>query len=123
MTADWHVVEGVLTGGNVHDVTVANSLFEDVYGCYILEDMGYDSDPHRNFLRSQNNIPVIPGRKNRTVKIAYDKILYRRRKDIERFFGKIKENKRVAMRYDKNDSTFLAFIALAAIKIILRPYL
>ena len=117
ITAEGYVVEGFLTGGNDHDVSVANALFEDVFECYILEDRGYDSDPHRDFLRSQNNIPVIPGRKNRKVKIIYDKALYRLRKDIEIFFGKLKENKRIAMRYDKADSTFMAFIALAMIKI------
>ncbi len=117
ITAEGHVVEGFLSGGNDHDVSVANALFEDVFECYILEDRGYDSDAHRDFLRSQNNIPVIPGRKNRKVKIIYDKVLYRLRKDIEIFFGKLKENKRIAMRYDKADSTFMAFIALAMIKI------
>jgi transposase len=83
--------------------------------------MGYDSDAHRAFLRSQNNIPVIPGRKNRKVKIEYDKELYKSRGFIERFFGKLKENKRIAMRYDKSDNAFWAFIAMAAIKVILRP--
>jgi len=121
ITADGHVVEGLLTGGNVHDVTVADSLFEDVYGCYVVEDMGYDSDAHRAFLISQNNVPVIPGRKNRKIKIEYNKELYKLRKGIEIFFGKLKENKRLAMRYDKSDNAFWAFIALAAIKIILRP--
>jgi transposase len=121
ITADGHIIEGLLTGGNIHDVTVADSLFEDVYDCHILEDMGYDSDAHRDFLRSQNNIPVIPGRKNRIVKIEYDKVLYRLRKRIEILFGKFKENKRVAMRYDKSDSAFWAFIAMAAIKVIIRP--
>jgi len=121
ITADGHLVEGFLTGGNVHDVSVADALFKDVFGCYILEDRGYDSDAHRDFLRSQNNIPVIPGRKNRKVPIIYDKTLYKMRKDIEIFFGKLKENKRLAMRYDKHDHVFLAFIALASIKIMLRP--
>lgn len=114
------VVEGFLTAGNVSDITVADSLFEDVYGCYILEDMGYDSDPHRDFLRSQNNIPVIPGRKNRKVEIEYGKILYKLRKRIEIYFGKLKENKRIAVRYEKDDRSFLSFIALAAIKILLK---
>ena len=47
----------------------------DVVGCHVVEDMGYDSDAHRDFLRSQNNIPVIPGRKNWKVKIVYDKAI------------------------------------------------
>jgi transposase len=116
ITADGHIVEGFLTAGNVSDITVANRLFRDVYGCYVAEDMGYDSDAHRDFLRSQNNVPVIPGRRNRKVKIIYDKAIYKLRGRIERFFGKLKENKRLAMRYDKDDMTFLSFIALASIK-------
>jgi transposase len=119
ITADGHVVEGFLSGGNVHDVTVADSLFEDVYGCYVLEDMGYDSDAHRHFLRSQNNVPVIPGRKNRKVPIIYDKTLYKMQKLIEIFFGKLKENKRLSCRFDKCDAIFMSFIALAALKIII----
>ena len=39
--------------------------------------------------------------------------LYTQRHFIERLFGKIKENKRVATRFDKLDYTFLSFIALA----------
>ena len=119
MTAEGHLIEGFLTGGNEHDVSVSDRLFDDVFGCYFLGDRGYDSDAFRNFLRSQNNVPVIPGRKNRKIKILYDKTLYRLRKNIELFFGKIKENKKIDTRFDKHDHVFLAFIALAAIKILL----
>ncbi len=78
--------------------------------------MGYDSDPFRDVLRSQNNTPVIPGRKNRKIKIEYDKPIYKLRTRIEQFFGKIKENKRLGMRYEKSDVAFFAFIAAAIIK-------
>jgi putative transposase len=120
ITADGHLVEGLLTGGNVHDVTVADELTKDVVGCSVLEDMGYDSDEHRQYLRSNNNTPVIPGRKNRKIPVIYDKALYKLRRKIEIFFGKLKENKRLAMRYDKSDQSFLSFIALASIKILLK---
>jgi transposase len=120
ITADGHLVEGLLTGGNVHDVNVANELTKDVVGCSVLEDMGYDSDEHREYLRSNNNTPVIPGRKNRKIPISYDKTLYKLRRKIEIFFGKLKENKRLAMRYDKSDQSFMSFIALAAVKILLK---
>lgn len=73
MTAEYHFVEGLLTGGNVHDVIVADDLFEDVVGCYVVEDAGYDSNPHRRELMANNNIPVIPGRQNRKIPIEYDK--------------------------------------------------
>lgn len=113
------MVEGFLTPGNTSDISVANQLFEDVYGCYCALDMGYDSDAFRDFLRSQNNEPVIPGRKNRRTTIEYDKELYKLRKRVEQFFGKIKENKRLSMRFEKSDNVFMAFIALAALKMII----
>ena len=113
------MIEGFLTPGNTADISVAQQLFEDIYGCYCALDMGYDSDAFRAFLESQNNIPVIPGRKNRTTQIQYDKKRYKLRKRIEQFFGRIKENKRLTVRFEKNDHILMAFIALAAIKMLI----
>ena len=111
------VVEGFLGKRNENDIVHAETLTKDVYGCFVIEDRGYDSDAHRNNLTSQNNIPVIPGRKNRKVEIEYDKELYKERSKIEILFGKIKENRRLAVRYDKSDINFLAFIGIAFLKI------
>ncbi len=119
ITADNHIVEGFLSGGNTSDITVADELTQNVYDCHVLEDMGYDSDRHRIKLRANNNIPVIPGRKNRKEVIKYDKPLYKLRRRVEMYFGKLKENRRIATRYDKSDSIFLNFIILAAIKMII----
>jgi transposase len=119
ITAEGHTVEGFLSGGNISDITVAEELFADIFGCFAALDMGYDSDAFRDFLRSQNNIPVIPGRKNRKIKIYYDKAVYKMRKRIEQFFGKLKENKRLAMRYEKSDEVFLSFIAAGIIMILI----
>jgi transposase len=119
ITAEGHIIEGFLTAGNVSDITVAESLLADVFCCHVVLDMGYDSDPFRDVLRAQNNTPVIPGRKNRKVKIEYDKCIYTLRSRIEQLFGKLKENKRLAMRYEKSDTVFLAFIAAAIIKTLI----
>ncbi len=119
ITAEGHVVEALLSAGNIADISMANKLFEDVFGCHVVLDMGYDSDSFRDVLRSQNNIPVIPGRKHRKVSILYDKKVYKLRSRIEQLFGKLKENKRIAMRYEKSDAIFLAFIALAIIKTLI----
>jgi transposase len=118
-TAQGHVIDGFLTGGNVHDVSVAGEAVSDIYGCYVLADKGYDSDEFRDFLRSQNNEPVIPGRSNRITKIVYDEERYKDRRKIEILFGHLKENKRIDTRFDKRDDVFLAFVALALIKISL----
>lgn len=119
ITSEGHVVEGILTGGNIADISVADEITEDISGFYMIEDKGYDSDKHRANLESNNNIPVIPGRSNRLKPIVYDKALYRLRRKIEILFGKIKENRRLSMRFDKADVAFLGFIALALIKVII----
>jgi transposase len=113
------VVEGFLTGGNIHDVSAAPLLVEGVVGCYISADMGYDSDSFRRTLEANNNIPVIPGRKNRKQAIEYDKERYKKRSYIERVFGKLKENRRLSLRYEKSDLNFMAFILIAFLKILL----
>ena len=117
ITPEGYVVEGLLTGGNVADISVADYMIENVSGCYVVEDKGYDSNDNRINLRSNNNIPVIPGRKNRKEPIIYDRSIYKIRRIIEMLFGKIKENRRLSMRFDKSDSSFLAFIDLAIITI------
>lgn len=90
---------------------------------FVVADKGYDSRNIRNFIKSKNAIPVIPLKgvylpndSNLTPKDFYDTTLYRKRHIIERLFGRLKENKRIAMRFDKLDCTFLSFIALALIK-------
>jgi len=117
ITAQGHVIEGFLTPGNVSDITVAPELTENIVGCHVVLDMGYDSDEFRELLRGRSNTPVIPGRCNRNKPIEYDKKIYKQRKRVEQFFGMIKENRRLTVRYEKSDCAFLAFIAVAIIKI------
>lgn len=115
ITPDFQIIDGFLTGGNTADISVADQLTADISGCYVIEDKGYDSNRHREYLTSNNNTPIIPGRKNRKEPILYDKIKYKLRLLIENFFAKLKENRRLAMRFDKLDNAFLAFIACPAI--------
>jgi len=44
ITAEGHLVEVLLTGGNVADITVADELTADVVGCYVVEDRGYSAN-------------------------------------------------------------------------------
>ena len=86
-------------------------------GCYLIEDKGYDRHAHRAYLLSNNNIPLIPGRKNRKAPILYDQGKYKLRMRIENLFARIKENRRLALRYEQSDTAFLAFVAFAAIQL------
>jgi hypothetical protein len=85
---------------------------------YVIADKGYDYFDVRDPIRKAGKIPVIPRRANATTPGLPDahKPYYHTRSAIERFFGRIKENKRLALRFDKLMSTFFSFFALAAIK-------
>lgn len=91
---------------------------------YIVADKGYDTSTVRTIIKSHGSSPVIPFKgvylpqdSNLTPQDFYDVKLYKKRNIIERFFGRLKENKRIAMRFDKMDHAFLSFIALAIIKL------
>ncbi|MDR2982857.1 MAG: transposase, partial [Puniceicoccales bacterium] len=60
-------------------------------------------------------IPVVPPKSNRKNPWEYDRILYKQRNQVERFFRRIKRYRRVFTRYDKLDMRFLSFIFLALI--------
>ena len=119
ITSEGKLVEGLLTGGEVHDVRVAAELSEQIIGCAVIADRGCDSNEFRRELEGNNNEAVIPGRKNRREEIAYDKENYKKRGLIERIFGKLKENRRLTVRYEKSDINFLGFIFIAFLKILL----
>ncbi|QDH22641.1 IS5 family transposase [Saccharibacillus brassicae] len=83
-------------------------------------DRAYDTDAIRELLRNQNAIAVIPSKKNRRVKSAYDRNVYKERHLVECFFNKVKNYRRLATRYNKTASMFKAFLALISIRIWLK---
>ena len=58
--------------------------------------------------------PCIPGRKSRGKPIKHDKRRYKRRNRIEIMFGRLKDWRRVATRYDRCPKVFLSAVAPAA---------
>jgi transposase len=48
------------------------------------------------------------------VPLPYDRVLYRQRHRIENAFGRIKDWRRIAMRYDRCAHTFFSAICIAA---------
>ncbi len=88
---------------------------------YVVADKGYDTFTVRSIIKSNGSIPFKGGYLPKDSKLMpqdfYDVKLYKKRNIIERFFGRLKENKRIAMRFDKMDHTFLSFIALAIAKL------
>ena len=52
-----------------------------------------------------------PGRNGR-----FDREAYRRRDEVERLIGRLKENRRVGTRHDKLAESYRAFVTLAMIR-------
>ena len=104
-----------MTAGQVSDYTGAAALLDDLPKAqWLLGDRGYDADWFRDALQEKGIKPWIPGRKSRLKPIKYDKRRYRSRNRIEIMFGRLKDWRRVATRYDRCPTVFFSAIALAA---------
>ena len=78
-------------------------------------DSAYEGDETLRLARQLGYTPVVPPNPNRTALWEYDRILYRRRNEIERLFRRLKAYRRVFCRFDKLDVLFAGFIVLALI--------
>jgi transposase len=107
-----------VTAGQVSDYIGARALLDSIPDVdWLLGDRGYDADWFREALKDKGIRPCIPGRKQRKATVRYDKRRYKRRNRIEIMFGRLKDWRRVATRYDRCPKVFLSAIALAALVI------
>ena len=102
-------------GGNHSIYTGAAALLGHMPKAeWLLADRGYDADWYREALKDKGIRVCIPGRKSRKKKIRFDRRRYKRRNRIEIMFGRLKDWRRIATRYDRCPKVFLSAIALAA---------
>ena len=83
-------------------------------------DKGYDRDDIREHLIAHDIASVIPSKSNRRAPRDYEKVSYKLREKVERFFNNLKQFRRIATRYEKLSQTFLAFIHLVAAWMIIK---
>jgi putative transposase len=86
----------------------------------VIGDRGYDRDDLVARVRRLRARVVIPPRANRTHRRRYSKRLDQGRNVVERYGSKVKPYRRVATRYDKLDTSYLAFVHLASVLVVLR---
>lgn len=112
-----------LTAGQAHDGKAGESLLQSVsaYGI-LLADKAYDSKEIRRLVEEGGAWANIPARKNRKEAFAFSGFLYRYRNLVERFFGKIKQFRGIATRYDRNPENYMAALKLASLRIWLKSY-
>lgn len=92
----------------------------NIQGSNILADRAYGTAEIRDYITTQNAEYVIPPKQNTKEPWPVDWWLYKERHLVECFFNKIKQFRRIATRYDKLASSFLAFVYLGAIAILLK---
>ena len=80
----------------------------------LIADRGYDSRAFREALVERGIAPCIPSSRSRKRPYPYDQALYRERHRIENMFGRLKDWRRIATRYDRCAHTFMSAICLAA---------
>ena len=114
-------VEFLLSRGNEHDSTHAIELLSkvNISESNILADKAYGSKAIREYITEQNTVYTIPPRSCNSEQWFCDWWIYKERHLVECFFQKLKWFRRVATRYDKLDSSFLGFVYLASIAILL----
>ena len=92
----------------------------DISESTILADKAYGTSEILDHIQQQDGDYAIPPKSNTKNPWKCDWFLYKERHLIECFFLKLKQFRRVATRYDKLVISFLAFIYIVSISILLK---
>jgi transposase len=110
----------ILTGGEAHDSTTAADLLAGRTTTGVIADKAYDNNALRDLIAQAGAEAVIPSLGSRKTIIPHDRLAYRLRNRIERFFNKLKHFRHIATRYDRRAIHFLAALHLASAMIWMR---
>lgn len=117
------VLKLALSPGQSNDCKYAPELAAQAitYGAQaVIGGKGYDSTALRRQIEEAGLESILSFRKCRKVQPTIKRDKYKERNVVERFIGRLKENRRVATCYDKKATHFAGFLILAAIKVWLK---
>ncbi|WP_267360217.1 MULTISPECIES: transposase, partial [unclassified Methylobacterium] len=77
-------------------------------------DKGYDTDAIHRHIKAAGDAPNIPPKINRRWKPYFSPVLYRGRNVTERMFGRLKDLRHIAARYDRSATNYLAAVCITA---------
>ena len=113
-----------LSPGHEHDAPHGRDLLAELgdmpEGLPLLMDRAYEGNETRQLVLDLGMIPVVPPKSNRLQPWEYDRVLYKKRNEIERLFRRLKGFRRIFSRFEKLDVVFLAFLCFALIVEALR---
>lgn len=119
-------VAALLTEGQRHDSVPFAELYEQACASgrvvRVTADKAYDGNPIRELLATEGVRITIPSPSNRRVKARWLRRHYRLRHRIENYFRKLFDFRRVATRYDKLARSYLAFVHVAAVVVLVRHF-
>ena len=117
----------VLTAGQRHEATAFEALMTSgavkrpgrgrpkIRPQRIVGDKGYCGEPIRRFLRRRGIRFTIAKKRNMCHRGPFDKTIYRQRNRVERLYNRFKQYRRLATRYEKRATNYLAMWIIAAI--------
>ena len=113
-----------LSPGHNHDAPEGRELLRMLKPVHstvsMIMDRAYEGAETRQLVLELGFTPVVPPKQGRVSPWQYDRIMYRRRNEIERLFRRLKGFRRIFSRFDKLDVMFTAFIHFALIVEALR---
>jgi len=113
-------VRFTLTAGQKGDAPQAATLIEGLPARVVMADTAYDADHFRQAIADKGALAVIPNNPSRASKHPLDAHLYAQRHLVECCFSKLKQYRRVATRFEKTATNYLAVVTIAAIALWLR---
>ncbi len=105
----------ILTSGNTSDARLAIPLLTGLPADHVIADKAYDAHAILDHIEASGARPIIPRRTCMPRKRAFDPSKYKLRNRVERTIGKLKQLRRIAIRYDRLPLNYLATLYLAAI--------
>jgi transposase len=103
-----------LLPGQAHDLRGTAALIVGLTCGQFLTDRAFDANRVREALSEARIEAVIPPKSNRRFPAEFDRDTYKWQHLTENFFAKLKEYSGIAMRCCKTDTSYSAFIAIAA---------
>ena len=104
-----------LAPGQAHELPLAPDLLDRLprVPLWVVADRGYSSQAFRDRIWSSGARPAIPTKRNEE-QLACPDWAYANRNRVERLWGRLKEWRAVATRYEKTACSFMGVLCFAA---------
>ncbi|PND33268.1 IS5/IS1182 family transposase [Achromobacter pulmonis] len=108
-----------LSPGQAHDAPEGRRLLQSLGPASrpinLLMDRAYEGNETRQLALDLGFIPVVPPVRTRIEPWEYDRVMYKRRNEVERLFRRLKGYRRIFSRFEKLDAMYLGFLSFVLV--------